>query len=120
MKLQLQLEGLGLFLLFLLAYIYLNYEMKWFFILFFAPDLSFVGYAINKKLGTIAYNLLHHQGFFAVVFALSFWQNIEALQVISLTFLAHSAFDRMWGYGLKYADSFHNTHMGWMGNAKKN
>ena len=29
--------------------------------------------------------------------------------------LAHSSIDRVFGYGLKYADSSDHTHLGWVG-----
>jgi len=34
---------------------------------------------------------------------------------IGLIFLAHSSFDRVLGYGLKYPDDFSHTHLGWIG-----
>ncbi len=37
------------------------------------------------------------------------------LQLIGLVLLAHSSFDRVFGYGLKFADSFKNTHLGPIG-----
>jgi hypothetical protein len=32
--------------------------------------------------------------------------------------LGHSSADRILGYGLKYSDSFHHTHLGWIGRAR--
>jgi hypothetical protein len=37
---------------------------------------------------------------------------------VALIFLAHSTFDRVAGYGLKYFDSFDHTHLGWIGKSK--
>jgi hypothetical protein len=37
---------------------------------------------------------------------------------VALIFLAHSTFDRVAGYGLKYFDSFDHTHLGWVGKSK--
>ncbi len=118
MKKQLQLEGAGLFLLFILTYIHLEYELKWFFLLFFMPDLSFLFYAWSRTAGTIAYNFLHHQGIFAILGIIGFWASYDPLTIISLSFLAHSAFDRIFGYGLKYTDSFHHTHLGRIGKSR--
>jgi len=39
----------------------------------------------------------------------------DAMTCLGLVFLAHSSFDRMFGYGLKYADSFTHTHLGYIG-----
>jgi hypothetical protein len=37
---------------------------------------------------------------------------------VALIFLAHSTFDRVAGYGLKYSNSFNHTHLGWIGKSK--
>jgi hypothetical protein len=37
---------------------------------------------------------------------------------VGLIFMAHSCFDRVAGYGLKYFDSFDHTHLGWVGKSK--
>ena len=81
-------------------------------LLFFAPDISMLGYLVNEKIGAISYNLFHHKGF-AIVLATAgyYWQN-ELVLCIGILLFAHSSFDRIWGYGLKYADSFKNTHLG--------
>lgn len=39
------------------------------------------------------------------------------VQFAGLLLFGHSAFDRLLGYGLKYADSFQNTHLGRIGKA---
>ena len=38
-----------------------------------------------------------------------------ALFLLGIFLFAHSAFDRIFGYGLKYADAFQHTHLGWIG-----
>jgi len=30
-------------------------------LLFFAPDISMLGYLVNEKIGAISYNLFHHK-----------------------------------------------------------
>jgi len=42
----------------------------------------------------------------------------EGLLAAGLLLLAHSAFDRVWGYGLKYNDQFNHTHLGMVGKQK--
>jgi hypothetical protein len=37
------------------------------------------------------------------------------LQLIGVILLGHSSLDRALGYGLKYEDSFQNTHLGRIG-----
>jgi hypothetical protein len=39
----------------------------------------------------------------------------ESLSKVGLIFLAHSTFDRIAGYGLKYFDCFDHTHSGRIG-----
>ncbi|MEP0007094.1 MAG: DUF4260 family protein [Balneola sp.] len=96
-------------------------NLPWYFYagLFFTPDLAFIGYAINSKVGAILYNILHHQGIWMIVALIGFSTGTEWLLGLGITFVGHSAFDRIFGYGLKYFDSFHNTHLGIIGNNKK-
>ena len=115
----LKLEALGLLILFSAIYFHF-YPGSWgiYFALFFVPDLSFAAYLISKKAGAIIYNILHHQGLMAAVFGLGFLYDQEWPMRVGLIFLAHSFFDRVMGYGLKYADSFQHTHLGWIGKSK--
>ena len=119
MKVTLKLESLGLFLLFTAVYFYL-FPGTWGFYLalFFIPDVSFILYVITKKLGAIAYNIFHHQGVMALLLMFGFWLKEDTVIKIALIFLAHSTFDRVAGYGLKYFDSFDHTHLGWVGKSK--
>ena len=116
MKNLLKLEELALFLL--LTFVYFQfYGAGWglFLGLFFAPDLAFVFYLISAKAGSIAYNITHHKGIMAlIIFAGLFLHNDLIIQ-IGLIFMAHSCFDRIFGYGLKFPDAFEHTHLGWIG-----
>jgi hypothetical protein len=38
------------------------------------------------------------------------------LLAIGIIFLGHAAFDRIFGYGLKFSDDFKHTHFGRIGN----
>lgn len=119
MKFVLKLEALGLLILFSAIYFHL-YPGTWGFYLalFFMPDVSFVLFVITKKLGAIAYNMFHHQGVLAILFLLGFILHNDLIMKIGLIFLAHSTFDRVAGYGLKYLDNFDHTHLGWVGKSK--
>ena len=44
--------------------------------------------------------------------------NNEMVIKVGLIFMAHSCFDRVAGYGLKYLDDFDHTHLGWIGKSK--
>jgi hypothetical protein len=119
MKNILKLESMGLFLLFTGAYFHL-YSGTWGFYLalFFLPDVSFGLFLISKKLGAIAYNILHHQGVLVLLFIVGYFVKEDILMKVALIFLAHSTFDRVAGYGLKFFDSFDHTHLGWVGKSK--
>jgi hypothetical protein len=73
---------------------------------------------ITKKLGAIAFNGFHHQGVLSIVFLFGYFLNKDILIKVALKFLAHSTFDRVAGYGLKYFDSFDHTHLGRAGKSK--
>lgn len=119
MKYLLKLESLGLLILFSAIYFKL-YPESWglFLALFFVPDLSFLAFLITKKLGTAAYNFFHHQGVLVLVLLVGYLIKEDLLMKIGLIFLAHSTFDRVAGYGLKFFDSFDHTHLGWVGKSK--
>ena len=119
MKNILKLESAGLFLLFTGGYFHL-YPGAWgFYIaLFFVPDVSFAFFLITKKLGAIAYNIFHHQGVLVLLFIIGYYVKEDSIMKVALIFLAHSTFDRVAGYGLKYYDSFDHTHLGWIGKSR--
>ena len=119
MKTLLKLEQLGLLALFSAAYFFI-YPGSWgiFLALFFVPDVAFVFYLISTKVGAVAYNFLHHKGVMAIVTLAGIYLDHDLLIQIGLIFLAHSSFDRVFGYGLKYEDSFSNTHLRWIGKSK--
>jgi len=119
MKNILKLESAGLFFLFTGSYFHL-FSGTWGFYLalFFLPDVSFVFFLITKKLGAITYNILHHQGVLVLLFLIGYLIKEEILMKVALIFLAHSTFDRVAGYGLKYFDSFDHTHLGWVGKSR--
>ena len=119
MKNILKLESVGLFILFTGAYFHF-YSGTWglYLALFFIPDVTFALFLITKKLGAIAYNIFHHQGVLVLLFLIGFYVKEDSIMKVALIFLAHSTFDRLAGYGLKYFDSFDHTHLGWIGKSK--
>ena len=102
-----------------LATVYLNYQLPvpgwWYWVFFLAPDLSFVGYAVNARAGAFSYNLLHHKGIAAICWMVGLYLGKVELQFAGLVLNGHSSFDRVFGYGLKYVDDFKHTHLGWIG-----
>ena len=96
----------------------LPYPAWLFWALFLAPDVAFLGYAVNSRVGAICYNVLHHKGVGIALYIAGFLLESPELQLPGLLIFGHSSFDRMLGYGLKFFDSFHNTHLGPIGKAR--
>lgn len=81
-------------------------------ILFFSPDISMLGYLLGTKVGAVSYNFFHHKGIALLLVAAGLYLHHDVTIAIGILLFAHASFDRIWGYGLKYPDSFKNTHLG--------
>ncbi len=99
--------GLGIYLFSLL-----NYEWWWFLVLIFAPDIGMLGYLFGNKVGAVVYNLFHHKGIAIFVYLLGIYLSLPLCQLAGVILFAHSALDRVLGYGLKYDQGFKYTHLG--------
>lgn len=96
----------------LFTYSELGFSWLMFAVLFFIPDLAMFFYVVSKRVGGIAYNI-SHCFFWPIGLGLYAWQTGETtLQAIALIWLAHCAFDRALGWGLKYPTGFCDTDMG--------
>ncbi len=85
-------------------------------VVFFAPDLGFLGYRAGPKIGAMIYNLLHLYAMGLLLAAMGmFILGNGLLAIIGLLWLAHVGFDRMLGYGLKEPSGFNDTHLGRIG-----
>ncbi len=87
--------------------------------LFLSPDISMLGYLINTRVGALSYNLFHHKGIALTIAALGFFTHHDMIATIGILLFAHSSFDRMMDYGLKYGDAFKHTHLGWLPDKKQ-
>jgi hypothetical protein len=115
MKNLIRLEELALFLLAILLFTELDYPWWVFLILFLAPDLGAIGYLGGARLGAVTYNLAHHKAIAVLFYLAGTLTSVQALQLAGIIMLAHSSLDRVFGYGLRYTDSFDHTHLGWVG-----
>ncbi len=113
----LKLEEAAMFVLAALAFKTVDLPWWWFLLLLLAPDLGALGYLAGPRVGAITYNLAHHKGVTIALYLLGVWMNSVALQLAGIVLFAHSSADRVFGFGLKYPDSFNNTHLGPIGNA---
>lgn len=87
-------------------------------LLFLSPDISMVGYLINTKLGALCYNIVHHKAVAGLCIIIGGLLHLPVCLFIGLLLYAHSSFDRIMGYGMKYPDSFQHTHLGLIGKKK--
>jgi hypothetical protein len=97
-----------------------NFSWLWFAILFLTPDLGMLGYLVSPSMGAFTYNLAHHKGLAILLYLSGIYFSISQLTFAGILLFAHASFDRTLGYGLKYADSFHHTHLGLIGKGKNN
>jgi Domain of unknown function (DUF4260) len=122
-KLLLRAEGLALFLAALVAYHILDGSWWMFAALILVPDLSFIGFVLGPKIGSIAYNALHSTIGPLLLGSIGWLVDHDntihifrdICSLTALIWLAHIGFDRAVGYGLKYASAFKDTHLGQIG-----
>jgi Domain of unknown function (DUF4260) len=76
------------------------------------PDLAMMGYVGGTRIGAFVYNLAHAIPVPALLIGLGWWQHRPLVLGLAFIWLAHIAFDRVLGYGLKYDDHFQHTHLG--------
>ncbi|MFL9927494.1 DUF4260 domain-containing protein [Herbaspirillum lusitanum] len=90
-----------------------------FFLYLLVPDISLLGYLAGPKIGALSYNLAHsYIGPLACLLS-GFWLTLPLLSCAGLIWAAHVGLDRALGYGLKYAQGFHDTHLGKIGRGAK-
>ncbi|NOS85397.1 MAG: DUF4260 domain-containing protein [Ignavibacteria bacterium] len=115
MKIILKLEELFMLVLAIYLFTFLDYSWWLFAAFFLAPDIGMLGYLVNTKTGAITYNIFHHKGVAIAFYFGGILLNIPVCMFIGIIMFAHSSFDRVLGYGLKYSDNFKNTHLGAIG-----
>ncbi len=117
MKSLLKLEELAELLL--AGFVFAHLPVAWWVLpaTFLLPDLSMLGYLAGPRVGAASYNLAHHKATAIVVGAAGWVLGQPGLLLAGVVLLFHSAFDRLLGYGLKYATGFGDTHLGRVGQA---
>lgn len=118
MKVSLKFEELFMFLLGIFLFSQLNLPWWWFLMLILTPDIGMLGYLVNSKTGAVVYNIFHHKGIAIILYLIGVFIEKESIVLAGVIIFSHAALDRFFGYGLKYPDSFHNTHLGTIGNKK--
>ena len=115
LRIMLRLEGLALFAGMTLLYAVWGGSWWVYFILFFAPDLSFIAYLSGPRFGAMIYNVMHSYLIPVPLMVLGFGIEAPLLLSIAIIWLTHIGFDRALGYGLKYSAGFGFTHLGRIG-----
>lgn len=107
----LRIEGLTVLVTAVTLYAQSHFSWWTFALLLLAPDLAAIGYLVNKKVGSILYNIVHTYLLPAMLILLSFWLNSPLALQLGLIWLTHIGMDRIVGYGLKYSTDFKDTHL---------
>ncbi|MDC7235900.1 MAG: DUF4260 domain-containing protein [Spirochaetales bacterium] len=115
MNILIRLEELGFFLLTIYLFTRLPYPWWVYPLLLFIPDVSILAYMINTVTGAYVYNFIHHRGIALILYISGILLGRPLLALAGLILFAHSSLDRVFGYGLKHSDDFHETHMGRIG-----
>lgn len=113
----LRLEGLAVLAGAVALYARGGHSWGLFALLFLAPDLTFAAYLAGPRVGAIAYNAAH--SYVGPVLAAALALATGRPPVLACIWAAHVGFDRMAGYGLKYARGFAATHLGAIGRARR-
>lgn len=96
------------------AYLWYGEPLLWLAVLFFAPDVSAVGYLVGPATGALTYNLVHMYVGPLALLGFGLWSGESLAVTGALIWLFHVGVDRSIGYGLK-EDSFRETHLGRIG-----
>jgi Domain of unknown function (DUF4260) len=82
------------------------------------PDASAIGYLRGPRLGAMTYNVFHNWAIGLVVLGAGLAAGAAPVTLAGAILIAHVGMDRAAGYGLKYATSFQDTHLGRIGREK--
>lgn len=115
MKTTLKFEELLMFVLGIFMFNQLDFTWWWFLVLILTPDIGMLGYLVNNNIGALSYNFFHHKGIAILVYFVGVYFQNQILQLVGVILFSHASFDRIFGYGLKFSDSFKNTHLGKIG-----
>ena len=107
----LHLEGAALLAITIFGYHQVHGGWLFFAALFLVPDVSMAGYALNTRIGAMAYNAVHTTIGPIVLGAIAFTTAHHTTLLIAVIWLAHIGLDRMLGFGLKFPTQFKDTHL---------
>ncbi len=103
-------EGLMVFIAAIVLYAQQGASAWMFLLLLLAPDVSALGYVANPRLGSLTYNAVHTYLAPALLVAFSLPTGFTFGVHVAIIWVAHIGMDRAFGFGLKYATRFKDTH----------
>lgn len=109
----LRLEALAVLPATIIGYTALHGHWGLFAALFLAPDVALLGY-LNRghpRFAAALYNGAHSYVVPALLALVGWRASFPHAVQIAVIWIAHIAFDRLLGYGLKYPDAFKPTHI---------
>jgi hypothetical protein len=95
----------------LLGYSLMGGHWLLFAVLFLLPDLTMLGYLRNPAAGAMIYNAGHSYIAPGALAAVGLVGGLPIVEPLAIIWIAHIAFDRVLGFGLKYPDRFGHTHL---------
>ena len=114
----LRLEGLAAAAVTAALYAHTGASWWLFAALWLAPDLSMLGYLAGPCRGARIYNAFHTYVAPAVLALTALLLHSHGLLPFALIWANHIGVDRLLGFGLKYADGFRWTHLGYLGSRR--
>jgi uncharacterized membrane protein len=115
MKNLVRFEEFGLFLFSVYLFSTLDYPWWFYPLLILVPDISMIGYLGGSRLGALCYNFIHFRALALLLYVVGIYLHLPVLSLVGVLSFGHSSLDRAFGYGLKFADGFNNTHLGRIG-----
>ena len=110
-KVLLHIEGLAVLTSACFVYHELGDSWLKFALLFLVPDAFMLGYVFGPRIGATIYNIGHTYFAPFLLWVLVYFVHQPSVVAICVVWIAHIGFDRLLGYGLKYATAFKDTHL---------
>jgi hypothetical protein len=81
-------------------------------LLFLGPDVALLGYLLpQRRIATALYNATHSYAGPAILALMALQWHSHFSAQLAILWIAHIAFDRLLGFGLKYPQAFKPTHI---------
>ena len=110
-----RIENLAIAVTVVVVFVRLHFSWWWLPAFFLVFDASMAGYLRDKRVGAICYNLVHAYVAPALLLLSYVLSGTRWFAFAGLLWAFHIAGDRVLGYGLKFASSFQDTHLGRIG-----